>query len=431
MIFGVDLTPIQNPHRERGIGSVVINFINNLPPALAKKHRWVFFLEPFDTTKSNPLDILKLEGVNYELRYFVHPTVPRLKLKLLAKLITAVNGFRAFRYGEPKIRAIECNDLDAYLQVDPLVPLPKLPTHTNKVLMLHDAIPYILEADYLWNYKTARKHGQSRLLAFRTSLRRPIYKIKMKAALRNATRLLADSEQTKHDFVQLFGAKPTKVEVTYLGVNTPDDNLKQPTIQYTETLHGCESHKLHINLSKTPYLFFTGGVDPRRKVQDLVHAFDLLRSKNINIKLVLAGNNSKGPKSMHNDAITSALEASPYLNDIIFLGFISNAERNWLYKNALAFVFPSVYEGFGLPVLEAMSYDCPVIAYENGAVQEIAGGGVLFSQNADGIAALCMQLLNDQDMVRRYKQLGKKQAGTFSWRKTVRHIIQSMEKAPG
>src|SRR5690606_28011392 len=111
--------------------------------------------------------------------------------------------------------------------------------------------------------------------------------------------------------------------------------------------------------------------------------------------------------------------------DIYFVGFTDDATRNWLYKNALAFVFPSVYEGFGLPVLEAMSLKTPVICYKNRAVQEVAGTFPLY---ADDVWSLVdkireVETLSGKDSFKGLLEKGAKHATQYGWDKTAIQVI--------
>lgn len=130
-----------------------------------------------------------------------------------------------------------------------------------------------------------------------------------------------------------------------------------------------------------------------------------------------------GPTQVANPSLQAYLSDTAYPDDILFLGFTDDNTKDWLYENALAFVFPSVYEGFGLPVLEAMRYGTPVITYNNSSISEIAGDAALYADGALGIAEGVRSLLADDHLRKHLAQAGMKQVSSFSWRKTVNSIL--------
>ena len=331
-----------------------------------------------------------------------------------------------FTFGDTRIRNTE--GIDVYLQFDQSQPLPvKKGIHT--VLVLYDLIPYIMETDYLWSYGTARKNGKTRKGALRSHYHRMNYLTRLKKVTNKATYLIAISKHTKNDFVKYLNIKPDRIIVCYLGISSRAfANEKDPTLKkFEQTSWGYV--KRDLELKSKSYLLFIGGADPRRRLVELVSAFNNIRAQGKDIKLVLAGDTMNGAFSVPNIEFQKYLAQTSYIDDIAFVGFINDDQRDWLYKNALAFVYPSVYEGFGLPVLEAMQYGCPVITYKNSSIYEIAGDAALYANDYLTIQDRVEALLSSNKLSKSLSVTGKEQAKQFSWSKTVSKIILEVSKS--
>jgi len=136
-----------------------------------------------------------------------------------------------------------------------------------------------------------------------------------------------------------------------------------------------------------------------------------------------------GPNAITNTEIQNSLKNSSYLDDIIFMGFIDDKTRDWLYKYALASVFPSKYEGFGLPVLEAMAYGCPVISYDNAATREVAGEAPIYAQNVYELLENIEKLLSlSEEQIKKLQAKGKTQAKKYNWSNTSAKILSAITK---
>jgi glycosyltransferase involved in cell wall biosynthesis len=373
-------------------------------------------------------DLLDLDGMNYEIRQlgdkkrFTFQLPGRLKY--FRSVMNQLVDIRDLYLGDSRAR--DAGDADVFLQMAPEVGLPR-GWRLKKVLVLYDLIPYALESDYLWSYATARANDFNRLAALRCAMRRRLYKYKMRAVCRRADVLLAISEKTKQDFVRYMSVKSKKIRVTPLGIDGPDakTDSRPPSHRYADTSWGYIRRHSEFD-QKTPYILFVGGADPRRKLDDLVAAFNLLRGEGHDLKLVLAGNTMRGPKDIPIKNTQSALAGSSYTDGIVFLGFVTDSERDWLYENALAFVFPSKYEGFGLPVLEAMRYKTPVITYKNSSIPEAAGNAALYAGSYLDVMKCVKQLIEDPKLRDKYAKLGQAQTAKFSWSKTSRNIIETV-----
>jgi glycosyltransferase involved in cell wall biosynthesis len=430
-VIGVDLTPLQGPHRMRGVGSTVINVMRHLSSKDKADNSFVFYL--YKDRQSDALSLIDSSSFNQTtVRTVSRPSADFGNIKTLSGLFSLPKRIRSAQI-DKKLgtrRITDVNDLDVFLQFEQDIIPPK---DVKSILVAYDLIPYILEADYLWSYQTARfTHRYSRRGAVLASLRRHEYIQTIRAAAKRASTLVAISEQTKKDFVRYAQVPAEKIEVVYLGVTgTKNESISKSKHHATVDRYVSTSWgdvKKRSELPTKPYLLFVGGVDPRRKLEDLIAAFNMLKAQGNDISLVLAGDTMLGPNSVPNKIIKKALLGSSYLDDIYMLGFISDELREHLYKNALAFVYPTKYEGFGLPVLEAMRYGTPVITYEGSSVSEIAKKSVLYSNDAQSIRRAVQLLLDDPATRQFYTSNGMENANRFQWPHTSAKIVAFLLK---
>lgn len=428
MKIGVDISSLQGPHRMRGIGYVTLNFLKNLPDNLFTEHSLVLFA--YNTTDYPASEILLELGLNeknIEIRT-LHDTPVSLnmpgKLKYLSKALRKLRELNDYRFGDSRIKKIR--DLDAFIQLDQSQPLPRLRHGAKNYFIGYDLIPYALESHYLWSYSTARKKGLSRKASIKCLVRRFLYIKKLKINSKRAHRIFAISKTTANDYVKYVGVSGKKIKIVTLGVNPPvdhhetkDDGLVR---RYYHTSWGYLPRPF--SLKSKRFLLFVGGADHRRRLADLVAAYNHLRAEGHDFLLVLSGDTMQGPRNVPTHEIQKALTGSAYEEDIVYLGFTDDHTRDWLYRNAFAYVFPSIYEGFGLPVLEAMSYGTPVISYRNTATIEVAGDVPLYANDPLSIRDEATKLMNisssDKDLL---EQDSKTRASKYSWRNTSLRII--------
>lgn len=228
--------------------------------------------------------------------------------------------------------------------------------------------------------------------------------VRPKHICKNADLLIAVSQSTKQDLVDLYRIDPGKIEVVYEGTS-----LEEPT---TEIFRG-------VNLPK-PYVFFLGTIEPRKNVLGVVEAFNILRSK-VGASLLIAGR--WGWKFSD---VAKAINNSPYKEQIHALGEVTPEEKAILYKNADVFVFPSFYEGFGLPVLEAMSFAVPVVLSANSSLMEIGGNACVYVNafNVFEIAKACEEILQNGDLKKRLGMASIAQSAKFSWENTAQSMLR-------
>lgn len=429
MTIGIDLSSLQGAHRMRGIGYTLLNLINNISSEDRQKHVFVFYAYPSDESES-PLRLLNLEGMNYEVRPLRHRR--RITKELPGRLnlfISALNQLielKDLHMGDSRIK--DLRGIDFFLQTDQSERLPRRKFGMKRGLIIYDIIPYVVEWEYLWSYKTARRHGFSRKAALRVYARRWLYAHKIKVNSRRANKLISISAHTKSDFTKHLGIRAKKIAVVPLGINLPSDQSSDDISlhHYVKTSWGYVRRPFKFDAS-VPFMLYVGGADRRRRLDDLVAAFNLLRAQGHEFKLLLAGDSMQGADNIATEEIQYALKTSSYRDDIIFMGFVDDTTRDWLYSHARAFVFPSKYEGFGLPVLEAMSYGTPVISYDNAATKEVAADKPTYAYDVLSLADAIEQHLQAKNTVlRKEHDQNIIQAKRWSWARTCSSIFETI-----
>ena len=234
-------------------------------------------------------------------------------------------------------------------------------------------------------------------------------------SLAKAKKIIVPSESTKQDLQKIFRVPEEKIKVIYEGVRAeePSENAKNSTLE-------------KFNLPEKNYFLFLGTIEPRKNLIALIAAYKILLQKNPDAPiLVLAGG-----KGWKNDDIFEAIKKRSLENKIKCLGYVSNEEKFALMKSALAFVYPSLYEGFGLPILEAMSLGAPVITSRISSLPEIAGdAALLIDPNNDGeIANALEKLWKDENLRNDFINKGKHQSAKFSWIKTAEQTLQTYKE---
>ena len=242
----------------------------------------------------------------------------------------------------------------------------------------------------------------------------------IRRALKRADRIITVSYNTKRDLVDYFGIPAALTEVIYNGVSS----RFRPDVPESERRRVAEKYAL-----PHPYLLFLGGEKPHKNVQNVVRAFAEARRRHpLRHGLVLAGPMPKNEARLQ--ALISALELS---RAILRPGVIDEEDLAGLFAGAEAFLYPTLYEGFGLPVVEAMACGTPVLTSATSALQEIAGGYAYLvdPMDVDAIASGIVILATDERVRADFRELGKKRALDFSWDKAAERTLEVYAAALG
>lgn len=249
-----------------------------------------------------------------------------------------------------------------------------------------------------------------------TTARRLYLRTMTELTCRRARRILAISHSTAHDLSELLNVDPAKVDVTPLGYDTARYRPLPP-----EDVAAFRQ----ANALPERFWLFLGTLEPRKNLVTLVHAYAAL-PKSDRLPLILAG--GKGWKT---DDLFSAIADHQLTDDIILPGFVDLSEIALWYNAAEAFVYPSVFEGFGLPVLEAMACGTPVITSNVSSLPEVAEGAGLClpPHDTDAWVAGLQTIYHDDAWREQARTRGLHKAQQFRWQTTAQLTINSYQKA--
>lgn len=238
----------------------------------------------------------------------------------------------------------------------------------------------------------------------------------MERSAKRSDRIITISEFSKREIIDLLGVPEEKVSVIY---SAPSFSEETADSEVTLGKYGITK----------PYILYVGTVEPRKNLVRLIHAFETLkRNEKLPYLLVLAGG-----KGWQNEEIYRAAKESPFAKDIIFTGYISNSERNCLYQNAELFAFPSLYEGFGMPPLEAMHWGCPVVTSDAASMPEICGDAAALVNPLDeeDIVKGIMAVLSDKEYAESLRKKGYEQEKKFTWETSAQQLISVCKEVLG
>jgi glycosyltransferase involved in cell wall biosynthesis len=234
-------------------------------------------------------------------------------------------------------------------------------------------------------------------------------------AAHRSDRVIADSKSTRDDLVRLLGLDAARIDVAPLGVGSRGRAAPVPE---------AELRRRH-ELGERRILLSVSAKRPHKNLIRLLEALALLPAEGRPI-LVLPGYPSPYEHELRRRAEELGVGA-----DTRLLGWLPDPELEGFYAAAACFVFPSLYEGFGLPVLEAMARGVPVACSQRGSLAEVAGGAAkLFDpESPASIAAAVDEILRDPAESERLRRAGREQAARFSWQRTARDTVASYERA--
>jgi glycosyltransferase involved in cell wall biosynthesis len=228
--------------------------------------------------------------------------------------------------------------------------------------------------------------------------------------------VIADSHATKNDIINYLNINPDNVHVIHLAHDA--------TVCYPE-----KNETILQTLGVTsPYVLYLAAIDSRKGIDVIIDAFAHVSRSFPEIKLVISG-------VVHSDYIVLTQQIQDFAigKNVVFTGYVTDNEKRVLMSNAEVFLFPSKYEGFGLPILEAMACGCPVITSNTSSMPEVAGDACILINpyNAEELAHELERVLNSKMLRMELREKGFAQANKFSWDKTAEQteavFIQAME----
>lgn len=239
-----------------------------------------------------------------------------------------------------------------------------------------------------------------------------------------ATVLLADSRATRDDLVRFYGVDPQRISVVYLG----RDEALGPQRDSDRLASIGERLKLWPEGQPRPYILYVGTLQPRKNLVRLVDAFAQLQVRHPHLLLVLAGRQGWLAEPILRSVQTLGLQ-----DRVLLPGYVADQDLAVLLSCAEFFAFPSLYEGFGLPVLEAQACGTPVLASNTSSLPEVAGDSALLVDPLDvnAMAEAMERLLVDTQLRQSLREAGQKNIQRFSWARCAEETLAVLERLPG
>ena len=240
-------------------------------------------------------------------------------------------------------------------------------------------------------------------------------RILVSLAARRSDRVIADSESTRQDLVNMLGLGPGRIDVAPLGLGTT---------QVTAPMPPAELRARH-RLGERRLLLTVSAKRPHKNLIRLLEALALIPADRRPVLL------APGYPTPYERELERRARELGVAEDVRLIGWIAGEELEGMYAAADCFVFPSLYEGFGMPVLEAMRRSVPVACSDRGSLREVAGSAALLfdPESPASIAAGVEQVLSDRSLAEALRIAGREQAARFTWQATARATIESYERA--
>lgn len=260
----------------------------------------------------------------------------------------------------------------------------------NFVVTIHDL------THHFFNKKTSKHNFIFYFLKYLA------YKLAFFLAVKKAKKIITVSNFVKNQLIKYFRIKGEKIAVIYEGVDFKNIESEKPGFQI-----------------KSPYLLYVGNAYPHKNLENLIKAFSELKDLNLSMVLV-------GKIDYFYERLKKIIKKFSLEKKIILTDEIPDRNLKWLYKNALAYVFPSLSEGFGLPGLEAMTCGIPVIASDKTSLPEIYGPAAIYfsPENIEEIVKAIKKILKDKNLREKLIKKGFEQIKKYSWEDCARRTIE-------
>ena len=232
--------------------------------------------------------------------------------------------------------------------------------------------------------------------------------------------MIVGAESTRRDLIELCAARPERVVTVPYGVSEAFTPAPPEAVAEFQRSKGLPEE----------FILFLGTLEPRKNIGLLIDAYALLKERcqrcegrrgtGAAPKLIIAG----GKGWFYGNLFARVMELG-LTDDVVFTGYVPNDELSWWYRAATLFVFPSLFEGFGLPVLEAMACGTPTITSNASSLPEVAGDAAVLVDpyEKEGLVGAMQRLLNDADLRRALSAAGVRQASQFPWSRTATETI--------
>jgi len=370
MIIGIDANEANQKTRV-GVGQFAFNVIKELERRDKKNHYLMYLKAP-------PLPDLPEKRLNWDYKFF-GPSKLWTQVSLPIKLFT------------------QKERLDVFYS----------PSHYSPRFSL---MPTVISIMDLWHHYQPEQFTK-----------KDLYQLTFweKYSVKKASRIVTISESTKKDLIKFYQYPADRITVAYPGFDKFEIQTSSP-----ETNSQIEKIKKKYKISKD-YLLYLGTLQPKKNLTGLVQAFNLLTSRYPDLGLVIAGK-----KGWLYEEIFKKVKDLRLEDRVVFTGFIEESEKPYLIAGCGCFVLPSFYEGFGIPVLEAMALGVPVAISNISSLPEVGGRAAFYfdPKDPEKIAQTIGKVLKlSPEQTKKVGESGRQQARKFSWEKCGRQVLSSLE----
>jgi len=288
-------------------------------------------------------------------------------------------------------------------------------TPVKFIVTIHDLI--------LTHFPTQRATTLSPWLYYFKNL---AYRLVIFSAVQRARRVIAVSEFTKQDIIKKFRVAPAKITVTYEGVSNLSHGRDSLFVAKLDTQETLDQYHIAKN-----FLLYVGNAYPHKNLEGLLRVFDKLLKEFSSLRLVLVGRQDYFYTRVQDYARSLNLWQRGNLNSpVIFPDYVPDAQLEVLYQEARAYIFPSLYEGFGLPPLEALSQGCPVVSSNAASLPEILGSAALYFEacSETDMYKQIKRILTDDQLVAELKQHSQEVVKKYNWWECARETLMVYEE---
>lgn len=275
------------------------------------------------------------------------------------------------------------------------------------VVTVHDLIQRLFEQEYRQYYMGRRPFQYDQRVFFET------------ISIKRALHIITPSEATKRSLTEHFEVSPERITSIPLGI---DELFREPPSEKE-----IDDVRRSLNLPDR-FLLFVGGIDPRKNIQGLFRIYARFRAKYPEVKLIFVGSVKSNHRSLDFDQWRDQAGVRP--SELLLLDYVPDSVLRVLYSQAIAFVNPSLYEGFGIPAVEAMALGCPVLVYDVGATREVCGKYPLYAPEGDETKFfhnLC-RVVEDAPRWEKLRDSARDHALSYTWEATRQLHLQVYSK---
>lgn len=372
MFIGIDATPLGEKYLT-GVGNYSYNLIRTVTSTATDNTYGLYGVH---------LNARRLIDTNSKIRIIDIPDLIKFK--------SIWYSWTLWNYSIFPLQLIR-DKIDVFVSTVPALPIY---CPSPRMFIAYDLIPYIMPEAFTRRF-------------------RAIFKAEISHAARYANKIMAISNSTKNDLIKYLDVEPSKIEVSYPGY---DNKCFVPVND--KRVSGMVMQKYGIDEG---YYLYVGTLEPRKNLVRLIKAFIRLKIQHsVRLKLVVAG-----AKGWLYDDIFKLVQGSGMGKDIIFTGYVDYKDLPVLMSNAEALVYPSLYEGFGLPPLEAMACGTPVITSNVSSLPEVVGdaGIQVDPYNVDELANAMYSVIANSSLRQDLSRRGLERAKMFSWEKTAQDVL--------